>query len=207
MRAPPGASRSCLPSGAVVLPDDAWTVLHELRLRGVMTVSPDQTVTVLIERGLAVQVVRGVRITPAGRNVHAAWARVPAGSTVEAAVERAYQRFLPLNRALIAACHDWQVLPSGAPNEHRDARYDWGVVDRVRTINEQIGPVVRRVAAQVERFGAYRARLRAALARLDEGEHEWLTSPRVDSYHTVWMQLHEDLLLALGADRSAEPPP
>ena len=47
-------------------------------------------------------------------------------------MERAYQRFLPLNRTLIVACHDWQVLPSGAPNDHRDARYDWAVVDRVR---------------------------------------------------------------------------
>jgi hypothetical protein len=37
-----------------------------------------------------------------------------------------------------------------------------------------------------------------------EGETEWLTSPRVDSYHTVWMQLHEDLLLALGRDRASE---
>jgi predicted exporter len=190
----------------VVLPDEAWPVLHELRLRGVMTVTVDDVVTVLVERGLAVQVTRGVRITTSGREVHAEWARVPAGSDVEVAVERAYQRFLPLNRALIAACNDWQVLPSGVPNDHRDARYDWAVLDRVRTIDEQIGPVVRRVASRVERFSGYRARLHAALARADEGAHEWLTSPRVDSYHTVWMQLHEDLLLALGADRSAEPP-
>jgi len=43
------------------------------------------------------------------------------------------------------------------------------------------------------------------VARVDAGDTEWLTSPRLDSYHTVWMQLHEDLLLALGRDRSAEP--
>ena len=171
-----------------------------------MTVAADDAVTVLVDRGLAVRITRGLRITAAGRDMHAAWARVPVGSDIEAAVERAYQRFLPLNRTLIVACHDWQVLPSGAPNDHRDARYDWAVVDRVRTIHEQIGPLVRRIAARIERFASYRPRLTAALVRLDEGEHEWLTSPRVDSYHTVWMQLHEDLLLALGADRSAEPP-
>ena len=181
-------------------------MLHELRLRGVMTVSVDDTVSVLVERGLAVQVTRGIRITPAGRELHAAWARVPAASDLEAAVERAYQQFLPLNRALIAACNEWQVLPGGAPNDHRDLEYDWSVVDRVRTIDERTVPLVRRIATRVERFSGYRARLRAALARVDEGEYEWLTSPRIDSYHTVWMQLHEDLLLALGADRSAEPP-
>jgi hypothetical protein len=56
----------------------------------------------------------------------------------------------------------------------------------------------------VVRFADYRARLRAARRRVDDGESEWLTSPRIDSYHTVWMQLHEDLLLALGRDRETE---
>ena len=37
-----------------------------------------------------------------------------------------------------------------------------------------------------------------------EGDTEWITSPSIDSYHTVWMQLHEDLLLALGRDRATE---
>jgi hypothetical protein len=44
--------------------------------------------------------------------------------------------------------------------------------------------------------------LRAALDRADAGEREWVTSPRCDSYHTVWMQLHEDVLLALGLERT-----
>jgi hypothetical protein len=56
----------------------------------------------------------------------------------------------------------------------------------------------------VPRFEGYRPRLRDARERVNEGEHEWLTSPRIDSYHTVWMQLHEDLLLALGLDRASE---
>ena len=54
------------------------------------------------------------------------------------------------------------------------------------------------------RFGGYRPRLRAARERVAEGASDWLTSPRIDSYHTVWMQLHEDLLLALGRDRASE---
>jgi hypothetical protein len=56
----------------------------------------------------------------------------------------------------------------------------------------------------VPRFGDYRSRLRAARTRVEDGDAAWLTSPRIDSYHTVWMQLHEDLLLALGRDRAAE---
>ena len=45
------------------------------------------------------------------------------------------------------------------------------------------------------------------MKQVDEGAVEWLTSPRCDSYHTVWMQLHEDLLLAIGGDRGNEPAP
>jgi hypothetical protein len=56
----------------------------------------------------------------------------------------------------------------------------------------------------VARFATYRPRLRAARVRVAEGETDWLTSPRIDSYHTVWMELHEDLLIALGRDRASE---
>ena len=50
-------------------------------------------------------------------------------------------------------------------------------------------------------------RIRDALDRVQDGEHDWLVSPRLDSYHTVWMQLHEDLLLALGIARGEEGAP
>jgi hypothetical protein len=46
--------------------------------------------------------------------------------------------------------------------------------------------------------------LRAARRQVEAEEHDWLLSPRIDSYHTVWMQLHEDLLLGLGLQRTDE---
>ncbi len=33
---------------------------------------------------------------------------------------------------------------------------------------------------------------------------EWLTKPTILSYHTLWFQLHEDLLATLGLERAAE---
>jgi hypothetical protein len=188
----------------VRLPDDAYLLLHDVRLRGIVDDEGHGVAGTLIEAGLVVRARRGLRITTEGREVHATWARIEIGSDVEASVRRAYERFLPLNRELLQICNDWQVRPGGVANDHRDTRYDWGVLDRVRGLDERISPVVRRVAREVERFDVYRPRLRSALARVDEGEHEWLTSPRLDSYHTVWMQMHEDLLLALGVDRSSE---
>jgi hypothetical protein len=187
------------------LPDDAWLVLHEVRIRGIAHDQGTELVAVLVEQGLVARVPRGLRITTEGRDLHATWARLDPGTDTEAAVMRAYERFLPINRELLRVCSDWQVRPGGVPNDHRDLHYDWEILDRARALDERVGPVVRQVARHVDRFGRYRSRLRAALARVDEGDHDWLTSPRVDSYHSVWMQLHEDLLLALGTDRSDEP--
>ena len=90
------------------------------------------------------------------------------------------------------------------PNDHKDLEYDWAIFDRLSSIDDRVGPLVSSVAAVIDRFAPYRA---AASRRAPTGRrrrHEWLTSPRIDSYHTVWMQLHEDLLLALGKDRSSE---
>ena len=181
------------------LDEDHWLLLHDIRLRGV--VAADGSVVVRVEEaGLVARVPKGVRLTPAGRDLHSEWARVEPGSELETSVERAYQRFLEL----IRACNDWQVLPGGAPNDHRDPKYDWAIVDRIDAIDDKVGPVISTVSRVVARFAGYRPRLRAARRRVDDGESEWLTSPRIDSYHTVWMQLHEDLLLALGRERASE---
>jgi hypothetical protein len=188
-------------------PDDAtFRLLHEIRLRGVIDVEETETVTVLIGQGYVARSARGIRITTAGRTTHTSWARLRAGGPEEEVARRAYERFLPLNRELIRICTDWQVRPGGVSNDHRDARYDWSVVDRLHAVDERVGPIASRLARGIERFATYRPRLRAALARVDDGDTEWLNSPRLDSYHTVWMQLHEDLLLAIGADRAHEPP-
>jgi hypothetical protein len=192
----------------VPAPDDAtFRLLHDIRLRGVVEIAETETVTLLIRDGYVAQSARGIRITTVGRATHTEWARLPAGAEPEQAAQRAYTRFLPLNRELIRVCNDWQVRPGGVPNDHRDASYDWSILDRVHTLDERAAPIVSRLGRAVARFADYRPRLRAALARVDDGDTEWLTSPRIDSYHTVWMQMHEDLLLAIGGDRSSEPSP
>ena len=130
--------------------------------------------------------------------------RLEPGSREEAVASRAYEMFGPLNRELLRICTDWQVRSGGAPNEHDDARYDWSVVDRLEALDDRAGPLLRRLGDAVPRFEPYRARLLAARRRVVDGDRDWLTSPRVDSYHTVWMELHEELLAALGRSRAGE---
>ena len=43
-----------------------------------------------------------------------------------------------------------------------------------------------------------------ALAKLDDGDDAWLASPLIDSYHTVWMHLHQELILMLGLSRAED---
>ena len=192
-----------------MLSEPGYALLHEVRLRGLVTIDEGSAVAVVVaeltDAGLVAPVRAAIRLTADGRSFHESWARVAAGSELEHAVTRGYERFLSLNVEFLRVCHDWQVRPGDVPNDHRDARYDWAVLDRLRTLDERTAAVVRRVARSVARFDAYPRRLRDALGRVDDGEVEWFTSPRIDSYHTVWMQLHEDLLLALGRRREDEP--
>jgi hypothetical protein len=188
-----------------VLADDHYLVLHEVRLRGRVALDDRVELQVLLEAGLVACRRDLVHTTPEGRAHHERWARLAPGSDAEQAAADAYERFGPLNQEFLRICHDWQVRPGNVPNDHRDLRYDWGVIDRLRVLDERSAPLVRRLGRTVARFEPYPRRLRAALARVDDGELEWFTSPKLDSYHTVWMQLHEDLLLALGIERTDEP--
>jgi len=39
------------------------------------------------------------------------------------------------------------------------------------------------------------------LGRVNEGEFEFFTGVKVNSYHNLWFELHEDLLCTLGLER------
>lgn len=179
-------------------------LLHELRLRGLMQEYDATLADELCSMGLALRKGAFLTLTPAGRAAHAAWARLQEGSDAELAARHAYDRFLPLNAMLLQVSTDWQVRPGNVTNDHRDVTYDWSVIDRLIALDERAGAVVRSLGARVDRFAHYRPALQTAVKRVEDGDHQWFLSPRCDSYHTVWMLLHEDLLLALGLDRATE---
>lgn len=52
--------------------------------------------------------------------------------------------------------------------------------------------------------GGYADRYRSALRRDQAGEYRRMDSIDVDSCHTTWMQLQEDLLPTLGLQRGHE---
>jgi hypothetical protein len=184
--------------------DEQDVLLHGLRVRG-MSQQGGPAADQLVTAGFAIERRGSLVLTPAGRA--AADERFSlVGRDGHDRLVAAYERFRPLNRLLLQICTDWQVRSGGVPNDHRDPVYDWGVIDRLVTLDEQAGPVARGLGRHITRFAPYRERMRGARKRVEDGEPDWLASPRIDSYHTVWMQWHEDILLGLGLSRADEEP-
>ena len=102
-----------------------------------------------------------------------------------------------------ALAHDWQ-LRGEEPNDHSDAAYDQQVIDRLPAIDGRVQPIVERAAQLAPRLNPYGGRLRSALERVQAGDHAWLLKPLIDSYHTVWFELHEELISLAGLSREAE---
>jgi hypothetical protein len=164
--------------------------------------TPDGATAALAEQGLAM--VKGPITMPTqeGTAAVAALLRLPAGSPQEQDLDKLFDAFLPVNRRLRDVCSAWQTRPDGMPNDHGDAAYDDTVRDRLDEVHSAIGPVLRRMAAIEPRLACYRPKLQTALDKFDDGESSWLASPLMDSYHTVWMHLHQELILMLGLTRA-----
>lgn len=125
-------------------------------------------------------------------------------SGIDAAVLAAvYDDFRSVNAEFKALVTDWQVR-DGVANTHDDADYDAGVLNRLDSVHRRVLPIIAAAAGQVARLGWYSAKLQAAFDRVKAGDTVWLSRPLIDSYHTVWFELHEELILAAGRSRDAE---
>lgn len=198
-------------------------VLHALRLKGVVDAAAVAQAVGLepaaVEGRLAELAAEGLvrrrtgaltgwSLTQAGRDEHARLvaAEVDASGN-RGELTRAYERFRVLNARVLDVCSRWQVRDIGGRpvrNDHRDATYDTRVVRDLVRVQQQAEPVLDDLAGALDRYRPYGPRLRHAVDRVVAGEREWFTRPVVPSYHTVWFELHEDLLSTLGLDRSAE---
>ena len=203
--------------------DRRFLVLHGLRLKGFCDCTPlaestgvdpadaEKILDELKADGLVIHRegrLSGWALTPAGRSEHGHLiAEETTQDGVRAGVEQAYRRFLEVNADLLAVCTDWQIRTDKGDqvvNDHTDAAYDRDVIARLRKVNDGVQPICAELTQLGTRFGAYGPRLDAALTKVEAGETEWFTKPLIDSYHTVWFELHEDLLVTLAIERSKE---
>jgi len=126
-----------------------------------------------------------------------------------AAIAATHSMFVPLNARLLTAMTNWQIRPTQwdpmAANDHTDWGWDERVLKDLASLLRSLQPVCEQLSATLDRMDGYTARLAAALDRVDQGERMWVDQPGIDSFHTIWFELHEDLLATLGMERGQEP--
>ncbi len=144
-----------------------------------------------------------LRLSPEGRIRLDELLAAERRNTDQAAIGAAYDQFRSVNADFKALVADWQ-LKDGEPNPHDDAEYDAAILARLADVHERVTPIAEAVAHELPRLASYSDKLAAALAKVQSGETTWLTRPIVDSYHTVWFELHEELILAAGLTRESE---
>lgn len=203
--------------------DQRFLVLHGCKLKGfsepsaigpVIGMKPPAVTKVLqglVKEGLVKHLeggrISGYALTPDGKAEQVKLsAEDLAASGARDVIEGCYQEFLSLNADLLSVCTAWQVrdLDRNILNDHSDRDYDNGVIKRLADVHAGVSPIAARLSGVAERFRHYEPRLKVALDKVKKGNQEWFAKPIIDSYHTVWMELHEDLLSTLRIDRASE---
>lgn len=115
-------------------------------------------------------------------------------------ITKAYNDFLVLNPELLDLCAAWQTRGGSTPNDHTDPAYDARVLDRFIDLHGRVTAVCAELSSALPRFDRYRTRLTGALVRVKAGKLDYVTD-NMESYHVIWFQLHEDLLVTLGIPR------
>jgi hypothetical protein len=117
----------------------------------------------------------------------------------------AYESFERINVDLKTLITRWQTVETAGArvaNDHSNRDYDTQILDRLGQLHERAEGLLTRLESVMPRFSYYRIRLLEALERAESGKIEWVSSPKIESYHTLWFELHEDLLRLLGKQRS-----
>lgn len=143
------------------------------------------------------------RLSPAGRERLDSLLDAARDAVDSAALEVMYERFHAPNDAIKRLMTDWQ-LRDGEPNDHADRTYDEDVAGRVSGHHRDVAMLVDEIGAASPVLVAYPRRLREAADRVAAGDHDHIAGPLIDSYHTVWFELHEDLITLLGRTRIEE---
>jgi pyruvate,orthophosphate dikinase len=180
-------------------------------LEGVLRAPEDRLRSMLDELtavGVAEDGAGGFRLTPSGELRALSLFtedRVRMGG--ESTCAAALQSFLPLDRRVKGAVTAWQLREvdgESVVNDHGDDAYDRQVVDRLMELHAEVMAWLTPFERVLPRFVWYRQRLQQAAALVRSGDRRFVASPLVDSYHSIWFELHEDLLRLAGQTRAEE---
>lgn len=175
-------------------------------LEAAVQADPAAAVAQLLEAGLVENTKLGYRLTELGGH------RVDELYELEreqaaSVIEDVYGSFAPINDEVKQIVTDWQMRSVGGQltlNDHSDPRYDERIIARLRQTDGRVSTALAPLTAALTRFEVYPRRLQRALTRFCDGDHSMLAAPLKDSYHTVWFELHEELIILSGRNRAEE---
>lgn len=108
------------------------------------------------------------------------------------ALRGVFDRFEALDSEMKDLASDWQAGEYGADEMARELTR---VQQDVEALFDELPPAVRSV------YSRHTDALADAVEKLRNGHEEYVTGTDIDSYHTVWFRLHDDLLRTLGEGR------
>ena len=120
-------------------------------------------------------------------------------------IEEVYETFLPINDEVKQIVTDWQMREVDGQlvlNDHEDPAHDESVITRLHDTDAKVSAALASLCAALPRFECYSRRLARALAQIREGDRTMVAAPIKDSYHTVWFELHEELIVLSGRVRT-----
>ena len=193
-------------------PSGDFRILHALRVRGHAWVDqladrlgiPSSTVAEALLDAEAHGLVtltdfggeRSWSLTEAGRRHGEALLATELDTAhARAAVAAVYERFLPLNDEVAAACSEYQLTTMGLGGTTAAS-----AIERLHQPARHLAALEADLTAHLPRFRGYATRFTEALDRA-RSDPAWITGMDRDSCHRTWFELHEDLIATLGLSR------
>jgi pyruvate,orthophosphate dikinase len=175
-----------------------------------LLVPPDEASELLdrlVADGLAEIAAGSFRLTADGKAVARERIAADAASWGPATAAAALDTFLGLDARMKTTVTAWQMRDVDGTqefNDHSDAAYDARVLGDLAALHAEATAWLTPLVTGLPRLAAYRERLERANTAAQAGDQRFVASPRVDSYHSVWFELHEDLILLAGRTRADE---
>ncbi len=177
-------------------------------IAGIIGLDPGEvraTLAKLVEGKRAVEAQGKFLLTPPARMaLDSDYSRLYGDLRGDLAFKAGYEAFERINGALKQLITDWQTMTVAGervPNDHSSKDYDEEIIDRLGELHERAEAVLDQLAGPLPRMRIYKTKLLAALERAEDGAIEWVSDAKIESYHTLWFELHEDLLRLMGRER------
>jgi hypothetical protein len=198
---------------------DAYLLtLHSLTLKqladveglvGILDQDPDDVKSALeqaVSDGNAMAARGKYMITPAGRtaldDAYPQWFSAERASTEITSAMDLFES--GVNKQVLALTTSWQeveVAGERQPNDHSDTAYDAKIIDKLGAVLDKTSTVLAPLITAQPSVDRFLSRIADALTRAEDGELDYVSSVRIDSFHTVWFQMHEHILRITGRER------